>query len=209
MSDKAPANFSWLLKNKLAGSARPKNDSELSWLWNQGIRAIVCLNKETPLIRRVVADHGFQYEFIPVQDFLAPSIEDMNRYIRFVKDMINQGKPVVTCCACMHGFVSTYLFFIMVMITITIGEMLVAPVGQALVANFAPEDMRGRYMAMFGFTWTIPFALGPLVAGLIMDNYNPNWIWYASGIVSMIAIVAYLFLHFSASKRLAKMHACG
>jgi len=94
----------------------------------------------------------------------------------------------------------------MSMVTITIGEMLVAPVGQALVANFAPEDMRGRYMAMFGFAGTIPFALGPLAAGLIMDNYNPHWIWYGSGILSMMAIAAYLFLHFRASERLAKMN---
>jgi len=106
----------------------------------------------------------------------------------------------------MYGFVSTYILFMMAMVIITIGEMLVAPVGQALVANFAPQDMRGRYMAMFGFSWTIPFALGPLAAGLIMDNYNPNWIWYGSGIVSMMAIAAYLFLHFRASERLAKMN---
>ncbi|UCC33718.1 MAG: MFS transporter [Candidatus Bathyarchaeota archaeon] len=106
----------------------------------------------------------------------------------------------------MYGFVSTYILFITAMIIITIGEMLVAPVGQALVANFAPEDMRGRYMAMFDFSWTIPFALGPLAAGLIMDSYNPNWIWYASGIVSLMAIAAYLFLHFRASERIAKMN---
>ncbi|MDH5451132.1 MAG: MFS transporter [Candidatus Bathyarchaeota archaeon] len=106
----------------------------------------------------------------------------------------------------MYGFVSIYILFMMAMVIITIGEMLVAPVGQALVANLAPEDMRGRYMAMFGFSWTIPFALGPLAAGLIMDNYTPNWIWYASGIVSMMAVAVYLFLHFRASERLAKMN---
>jgi dipeptide/tripeptide permease len=30
------------------------------------------------------------------------------------------------------------------MVIITIGEMLVAPVSQALTAQLAPEDMRGR-----------------------------------------------------------------
>ncbi len=104
----------------------------------------------------------------------------------------------------MYGFVSTYSLFILAMAIITIGEMLVAPVGQALVANLAPEEMRGRYMAMFGFSWTIPFALGPLAAGLVMDNYNPNWVWYASGLVSMMAIGGYLFLHFKAGNRQLK-----
>jgi len=106
----------------------------------------------------------------------------------------------------MYGFVSTYSLFILAMVIITIGEMLVAPVGQALVANLAPEEMRGRYMAMFGFSWTITFALGPLAAGLVMDNYNPNWVWYASGLVSIMAIGGYLFLHFKASERLTHIN---
>ncbi|MGD8545039.1 MAG: MFS transporter [Candidatus Bathyarchaeota archaeon] len=101
----------------------------------------------------------------------------------------------------MYGFVSTYLLFITAMIIITIGEMLVTPVGQALVAKLAPEDMRGRYMAMFGFSHIIPFAVGPLIAGWIMDNYDPNWIWYACGIVSFIAIAFYLLLQFRDSDR--------
>lgn len=106
----------------------------------------------------------------------------------------------------MYGFVSAYTLFMLAMVIITIGEMLVVPVGQALVANFAPEDMRGRYMAMYGFSWTIPTAFGPLAAGLIMDNYNPNWVWYACGIISMIAIAGYLFLHFCARQHFAEMN---
>jgi MFS family permease len=106
----------------------------------------------------------------------------------------------------MYGFVSVYPFFMLAMVIITIGEMFVSPVGQALVANFAPEDMRGRYMAMYGFSWTIPTAFAPWAAGLIMSNYNPDWVWYACGIVSMIAIVGYLMLHFRASGRFAKIN---
>jgi len=102
----------------------------------------------------------------------------------------------------MYGFVSTYVLFMLAMVIITIGEMFVAPVGQALVANFAPEDMRGRYMAIYGFTWTIPMAFGPWAAGLIMDNYDPNWVWYACGIISTIAIFSYLLLHSRTSERL-------
>jgi MFS family permease len=104
----------------------------------------------------------------------------------------------------MYGFVSVYPLFMLAMAIITIGEMFVAPVGQALVANFAPEDMRGRYMAMFGFSWTIPTAFGPWAAGLIMDNYNPNWVWYACGLISMIAVAGYLILHLHTRKRVAE-----
>ena len=91
--------------------------------------------------------------------------------------------------------------FILAMVIITIGEMVVAPTQQAVVAKLAPEDMRGRYMAVFGFSWTIPTAVGPLLAGLIMDNYNPNWIWLGAGIIMLVASAIYAYLHVKSSSR--------
>jgi MFS family permease len=95
----------------------------------------------------------------------------------------------------LYGFVSLYGLFLAAMILITIGEMIIIPVGQALAARFAPEDMRGRYMAFYSFAWTIPSAVGPWAAGLILDNYNPNWVWYASGIICAFAIIGFYILH--------------
>jgi MFS family permease len=95
----------------------------------------------------------------------------------------------------MYGFFSTTTFFFIAMAIITIGEMFISPIGQSLVARFAPEDMRGRYMAFYGFSWTIPSLFGPLLAGLIMDNYDPNLIWYLAGIVGLVAAFGYLLLH--------------
>jgi len=94
----------------------------------------------------------------------------------------------------MYGFVSTYSLFVAAMVVITIGEMLVAPVSQALAAKFAPEDMRGRYMAIFGISGAIPFAVGPLLAGMIMDNVDPRWLWYAAGLVGLVAATAFALL---------------
>lgn len=94
----------------------------------------------------------------------------------------------------MYGFVSLFFLFLLAMVIITIGEMLVSPVGQAIVTQFAPEDMRGRYMAVFGFSWVIPFAIGPLLAGLVLDNLNPNWLWYAAGLLGVLAAAAFYLL---------------
>jgi len=94
----------------------------------------------------------------------------------------------------MFGIFGAFLFFIVAMIIITIGEMITVPVAQALVARFSPEDMRGRYMAIFGFSWTIPFAIGPLMAGLVIDNLDPRLVWYAAGVISLIALLGFLWL---------------
>jgi MFS family permease len=103
----------------------------------------------------------------------------------------------------MYGFVSTYLLFVVAILIITVGEMIVMPVGQALVAHFAPEDKRGRYMAFYSLSWTIPASVGPWAAGLVMDNYNPNWVWYAAGIISGVAAAGFYTLHLKTRPRLA------
>lgn len=95
----------------------------------------------------------------------------------------------------LFGFVGAYWLFALNIVIITIGEMIIMPVSQALAANFAPEDMRGRYMAVFGLTWAIPSIFGPGAAGLILDNMNPNLLWYLAGILCAVAAFAYYVLH--------------
>ena len=94
----------------------------------------------------------------------------------------------------MYGFVAVYPLFVLAMIIITFGEMIIAPMGQALVAKFSPEDMRGRYMAVHGFSWIIPFAFGPVLAGYILDTYDPRWLWYFAGVVGLLAVFGFLAL---------------
>lgn len=95
----------------------------------------------------------------------------------------------------LYGFVSAYILFLLAMVIITVGEMIVAPVGQALVAKFAPEAMRGRYMAVFGYSWGISFAIGPYLAGVVLDNFDPRFLWYAAGIIGSLAVMGFLGLH--------------
>ena len=95
----------------------------------------------------------------------------------------------------MYAFFDQFAMFMLAMVIITIGEMIVTPIAQALVAKFSPEDMRGRYMAVFGISWLIPGGLGPLLAGVIMDNGDPRWVWYAAGILGLVATFGFLFLN--------------
>ncbi len=95
----------------------------------------------------------------------------------------------------MFGFVSAYAFFVLAIVIITFGEMIIVPTSQALTAHFAPEEMRGRYMAVYGFSWTIPSAIGPGAAGYILDNFNPNLVWYIGGVLCLVAALGFYFLH--------------
>jgi MFS family permease len=95
----------------------------------------------------------------------------------------------------MFGFVSQYWLFVTAIVVITLGEMLVVPTSQSLATNFAPEDMRGRYMGVFGMVWMIPATFGPGLAGVILDNYNPNLLWYIGGVLCGVSALAYFALH--------------
>jgi len=95
----------------------------------------------------------------------------------------------------LFGVFTTFILFALNMVIITIGEMIVVPTSQALVAGFAPEAMRGRYMAVAGLSWAIPSTIGPGAAGYILDNYNPNLLWYLGGALCALSVLAYYFLH--------------
>lgn len=108
----------------------------------------------------------------------------------------------------MYGFIGgpmVYTLALAAMVIITIGEMIVAPVGQALVAKLSPEEMRGRYMALYGMSWSLPVAVGPLAAGYVMDNLDPHLVWYAAGMIALVAVAGFLTLHRRSGERIASV----
>jgi MFS family permease len=107
----------------------------------------------------------------------------------------------------MFGFVAVYGLFVLAMVIITIGEMIVAPVAQALVAGFAPEDMRGRYMAVSGLSWALPSAIGPYLAGLLLDGPRPQLLWYAAGLFAVLSGLGFVGLHGTRREPIEQPHA--
>jgi MFS family permease len=95
----------------------------------------------------------------------------------------------------MYGFVPTFALFVVAMVIITIGEMVVSPFQQSLVASFAPEHMRGRYMAVASLSWSVAFTVGPFFAGLLLDSPNPNLLWVACGFIGTLAALGFVTLN--------------
>lgn len=85
--------------------------------------------------------------------------------------------------------------FLAAVVIITIGEMITFPTNRVIAANFAPETMRGRYMAVFDLGWTLPATFGPAAAGIILDNYNPDLLWYIGGVMCAISALGFYALH--------------
>jgi MFS family permease len=152
--------------------------------------------------------HGVQVEaFGPLFSINAGSVVLFQFWItRRVKKyppllMMTLGTAFYMVGFAAYGFVSTYPLFAVAMFIITVGEMVIIPISQALATRFAPEDMRGRYMAFYGMSWAVPSTFAAWGAGIIMDNYDPRWVWYLSGIIAGIAVLGFAIMHFRTGAR--------
>ncbi|MBY9073603.1 MFS transporter [Nocardioides sp. WL0053] len=74
-----------------------------------------------------------------------------------------------------------------------LGETLWAPVAPAIINDLATEELRGRYNALQGMTWTVAMIVGPALAGLLIGNGLAH-VWVACT-VGGTAVGALLFLN--------------
>lgn len=79
--------------------------------------------------------------------------------------------------------------FAVSMIIVTIGELMLMPTALTFIANIAPTEMRARYMGIFGLGWPLAAGIGPVIGGVLNDNYSPVAMWIgASGLATIGAI---------------------
>ena len=80
------------------------------------------------------------------------------------------------------------------MVILTFGELLLVPTGTAYAANAAPPEMRGRYMGLYGLTWSVAFGIGPVLGGWLNDNVSPSATWVGGMLVGLVAVAGFLLL---------------
>src|SRR3990172_9970654 len=106
-------NFGWLIDGEIAGSAAPMLRAELDYLKSQGVGAILRLaypDKDDFVIQHTeVVASGLQDLQIPVEDFHAPTIEQIDMALSFVSEQLDQGRPVVVSCGAGCGRTGTIL----------------------------------------------------------------------------------------------------
>jgi MFS family permease len=91
------------------------------------------------------------------------------------------------------GIAGEYAILLLLIAIITVGENIITPAMSALVAEIAPEDMRGRYMAFNGIAWSVGFGVGPLVGGLLLD-VALDLLWPIAGLTCVVSAIAFLGL---------------
>lgn len=101
-------NFSWVIENKLAGLARPHSEATLKILKSQGIEALLNLT-EMPLDPVLLEKYQIQTKQIPLPDFTAPTIEQLEQAVQLINQFLEAGLKVGVHCGAGLGRTGTIL----------------------------------------------------------------------------------------------------
>jgi len=78
------------------------------------------------------------------------------------------------------------------MVVMTVGELMLMPTSSSYVANLAPANMRGRYMSIYGLTWHVASATGPVIGGFLNDTLAPTATWYGGMVVGFLGMAGFI-----------------
>jgi predicted MFS family arabinose efflux permease len=85
------------------------------------------------------------------------------------------------------------LVFVGATLVFGVGETLQGPTQAPLVADLAPDHLRGRYFALGSISWSAGSILGPAVGGPLL-GWHPLAVWPLAAAISILAAVGCLEL---------------
>lgn len=107
-----PANFGFVWKKLVAGSAHPGSGRELvdnlAGLREAGIAAIVSLT-EDPLEIAPLREFGMDYFHLPIEDFSAPTQQQVLEAVQLMQANVDRGTGVLVHCRAGIGRTGTIL----------------------------------------------------------------------------------------------------
>src|SRR5574339_253566 len=120
-----PTNFSWVIKDKLAGSGLQLTFKQFQWIKSKGIQTIITLreiplppkwfdtseslnnNKDSDSIEN--QENRINYLHLYVEDYKVPSIQKIYSTVQFIENEIKLKRPVMVHCAAGKGRTGTIL----------------------------------------------------------------------------------------------------
>jgi MFS family permease len=91
------------------------------------------------------------------------------------------------------AFADSLAGFIATVVVWTLGEVLLAGIPPALVADLSPSDARGRYQGVFGLSFSLAFVVAPLLGTSVYERHG-DLLWAGCLALSLAAGAGFLSL---------------
>ncbi len=91
------------------------------------------------------------------------------------------------------AFADSLAGFMATVVVWTLGEVLLAGIPPALVADLAPSDARGRYQGVFGLSFSLAFVVAPLLGTSVYERYG-DLLWAGCLLLALLAGAGFLSL---------------
>jgi MFS family permease len=114
----------------------------------------------------------------------------LTRYSRFV--VIAAATLLTGIGFGMFALANTVPIYALGVLIWTIGELTANPIGTTIIADVAPIERRGFYQGIYGASWGISGAVGPLVGGAVYQRFGGDTLWLLCFVVGILAAVGYL-----------------
>lgn len=121
---------------------------------------------------------------------------------------------VLTCSSLLMGigfglvaFWHVFPWYAFTVIIWTFGELLGSPVTSALVADLAPQRLRGTYQGVYGMAWGLASFVAPVLGGAVFEHLGTRALWGGCFVIGVLIACGYLLLaRVSATSKQVRIH---
>jgi MFS family permease len=93
-----------------------------------------------------------------------------------------------------YAYLARFDAMMVAMVIVTFGEMVSSPSYSKFVADIAPVNLRGRYMAMSALPWAISGIIGPPLGSTLMGGLGGASVWRLAAGLCFVSAALYLTL---------------
>ncbi|MGW6199544.1 MFS transporter [Kribbella sp. NPDC055110] len=102
---------------------------------------------------------------------------------------ISIGYVLVAAGLVVSAFAHNLIVFLLASVLWSLGELFLLTRYLTQASGLAPDEARGRYLAVFGLSWGIATTIAPITVTQLLKNAGPAGLWLATAAVALVLAI--------------------